>query len=179
MIYFIMGVVIIILVLLVGGFLWFKNNSFISQQPPVPDCEKNGYYKKEEYLQEYTVKQGDSLISIATTQLGDSSRVNELISLNDDKNLYSLEEGWELFLPPSQQTSGRVKKFGGKIYKIDANYVYIQLHPGTELESMGIPKYHFDSIQNWSSFHLNDCVIILLDEAPREGTSTIISISHQ
>lgn len=182
-VYLIMGVVLLLIVA-GGGFFFFlktqlSSPSSLTTQNPVSQCEKNGYYKKEEFLQKYTVKKGDSLLSIATSQLGDFTRVNELTMLNEDKYLSFAEEGWELFLPPPQQTSGRIKKFGGKIYKIDDNYVYIQLHPGTELESIGIPKYHFDSIQNWSSFHLNDCVIILQDEAPREGVSTIISIFHQ
>ena len=182
-VYLIVGVMLL-LVVAGGGFYFFQQTQPslpwpLSTQNPVSQCEKNGYYQKEEFLQKYTVKKGDSLLSIATSQLGDSTRVNELIVLNDDKHLSFAEEGWELFLPPPQQTSGRIKKFGGKIYKIDDNYVYIQLHPGTELESIGIPKYHFDSIQDWSTFHLNDCVIVLQDEAPREGVSTIISISHK
>src|SRR6185437_15394945 len=37
---------------------------------------------KDEFFQKYTAKPGDTLFSIAKSQLGDVSRVNELVNLN-------------------------------------------------------------------------------------------------
>src|SRR5579863_6174783 len=45
-------------------------------------CTKNGPAQKWEYLTPYVVKDGDTLQSIATTQLNDANRVNEIMQIN-------------------------------------------------------------------------------------------------
>jgi hypothetical protein len=63
---------------------------------------------KNEYLTKYIVKSGDSLLSVANSQLKDNSRVGDIVYLNRD--MYPqlsvdkpfLEKGWILYLPPPE-----------------------------------------------------------------------------
>ncbi len=89
-----------------------------------PECTKNNFLPKNQYLPAYQVKQGDTLLSIAKTQLKDASRVNELIQLNSD--IYPslsiekpfLEKGWKLALPPKDTvTNGLVYVVAGRVTK--------------------------------------------------------------
>jgi len=68
-------------------------------------CPSYGSQKAEGETFIYTIKEGDSLLSIAGNQLGDSSRVSEAISLNKDGYPGLIDEprllqaGWKLELP--------------------------------------------------------------------------------
>ena len=86
----------------------FKYGPILQELLPTPDligkCTRYGKAPKDEYLESYVVKQGDTLLSIARNQLSDSSKVYQLINLNNDnypelsiKNSY-IEPGWELYI---------------------------------------------------------------------------------
>lgn len=86
------------------------------------------------YLETYIVKPGDSLLSVTTKQLGDVSRIGEVIALN--KNEYPglsiqntfLEVGWRLYLPPkNRKASGmvRIGQIRGPIVKLGNNELEI------------------------------------------------------
>lgn len=77
------------------------------------------YYRdelKDRYFPTYIVKQGDSLLSIARKQLGDSSKYKLLIWYNNKKYPHLtedlknslLEPRWELVLPPPEAPEDRM-----------------------------------------------------------------------
>src|SRR6185369_6433475 len=86
----------------------------IAPASTLPDkpCSKNGPAQKWEYLISYTVKDGDTLDSVATTQLHDSTRVNEILQLNGT-GPYVV--GSIIYLPPPSITksSGNIKQVSG------------------------------------------------------------------
>lgn len=86
-------------------------------------CIKQGIQPKDDYLPPYTVKSGDSLLSIAKSQLKDGSRVSELIILNSDRypelslSKPFLEQGWKIYLPPQnlEATNGYIFMISGNV----------------------------------------------------------------
>jgi len=96
-------------------------NSPSPQNTSPDECHLSGMQSKKEYLDSYTVKKGDTLLSIAKNELNDNSRVNELIEVN--KEFYPelslekpfLEQGWKLYLPPKEITTN------GLIYVMSGN----------------------------------------------------------
>lgn len=83
-------------------------------------------FLKNDYLVSYTVKPGDTLLSIAKSQLGSAARVNEIIDLNKNKYAVSLqtpfiEQGWILTLPAPfiTHSSGYIIRESGELFEID------------------------------------------------------------
>ncbi len=102
-------IVIILVLILVGGILilyknnklqsYFGTNNISVAQPSKVQCKDYGWNNGEDVLPNYTVKKGDTLLSISKKILGDPSRVQELINLNKGKYPISLkdsfiEQGW-------------------------------------------------------------------------------------
>jgi LysM repeat protein len=127
----------------------------------------------EDFLSTYTVQSGDSLLTIARDQLGDVSRVNELISLNKDRypslsidNPF-IEIGWKLYLPPdyTKQTSGRLSRVGGWISNIVSNdplIFEVNNNLGSHFATITISD---DTIvPNSFSSAIGECVYVIQDE---------------
>jgi len=73
------------------------------------DCVQHSYSDYiGSFFQEYTVKKGDTLLSISKEKLQDPVKVTDIITLNREKypslsynnQLQILEPGWKLILPP-------------------------------------------------------------------------------
>ena len=83
-----------------------SNESNLAVEKEKVRCSFYGSLDQDFYLTKYTVRKGDTLLSIAKNELGDSSRVDELIGLN--KTWYPnlsiqnpfIKAGWELRIPP-------------------------------------------------------------------------------
>lgn len=90
-------------------------------------CKLVGNLSKDKVLEEYTVQEGDTLLSIATDKLGDSTKVEDIIAFNKDKypnlsmdNPY-LVAGWKIYIPPKNAAKS-VDDFSvaaGKVIKTD------------------------------------------------------------
>lgn len=128
----------------------------------------------EKYLNEYIVKNGDTLLSIAKNQLGDSSRVNEIITLNKEKYpTLSLENsfieiGWKFLLPPKSYgvTNGLIFIVHGTLY-YGMPYWGISLNPTSVKDSyVDISEIQPDDVQKFSNLGLSsgDCVTIVYQE---------------
>ena len=74
------------------------------------DCVQHSYYDYiGSFFQEYTVKKGDTLLSISKEKLQDPVKATDIITLNKEKypslsynnQLQILEPGWKLILPPA------------------------------------------------------------------------------
>jgi hypothetical protein len=126
-------------------------------------CLKNGPAQKWEYLVPYVVKDGDTLQSIATTQLNDANRVNEIIQLNG-QGPYVV--GSTLYLPPSSITksSGNIKEIYGMLISKDSSYWHISYSSDPKGLGVVIPSFWFDGLANESSFNTGDCITVLFDD---------------
>lgn len=62
-------------------------------------CQLYGDQPIDEYFHEYTVKKGDSLLTIAASELGNSERVYELSAYAHQPLYYTLEVGTKMRLP--------------------------------------------------------------------------------
>ncbi len=137
-----------------------------SEQPVAIDskvCGKTGLAQKWEYLTPYTVKQSESLQSIATDQLKDSSRVNELLQLN---GVGPLVVGSTIYLPPSNITksSGNIRLINGKLVEKNDSSWHISFTSDKSGQGLLIPAYLFQTVSNASSFTIGSCISVLLDD---------------
>lgn len=78
----------------------------------------------EDFLQTYTVKPGDTLSDILTRMYGDTSRLDEFLTLNNLTNISSqsaLEAGSKVALPPKEvtNTTGKIFAARGQLRRID------------------------------------------------------------
>lgn len=136
-------------------------------------CIKNGPAQKWEYLTPYVVKDGDTLQSIATAQLNDANRVNEIIQLNG-QGPYVV--GSTLYLPPSTITksSGNIKQVYGMLVSKDSSYWHISYSSDPKGLGIVIPSFWFNSISNASTFNSGDCISVLFDDG-----NTVFSVALQ
>jgi len=136
-------------------------------------CTQNGPAQKWEYLVPYVVKEGDTLQSIATTQLNNGNRVNEILQLNG-QGPYVV--GSTIYLPPSSitQSSGNIKEVYGMLVKKDSSYW--QLSYSSDPKGLGIliPSFWFDGVSNSDSFTIGDCIKVLFDDGNK-----VFSVAQQ
>ena len=126
------------------------------------------------YLDTYIVQKGDTLLSIARTQSGSTSRVNELIQLNQGKHSGLsmtnpfIEVGWELYLPPKFQKSSTGKLFGIQGRIIDQNESVFQIGTSSSMPvgSAGLLAFKRDTTKYFGKdkFEIGDCVTIVFDD---------------
>ena len=142
------------------------------------ECKQYKYFDKPDLYETYTVKPGDSLLSISNRKYGSPNRIGDIIELNKDNyptlnNSTFLEVGWKLYIPSINQsiTLGGVS---GNITKITKDYFGVQ-----DGKSYGatfniyysrVPKY-----KDNFTYKIGDCVTVIY-----EGSSQIpLSIELQ
>jgi hypothetical protein len=126
-------------------------------------CAKNGPAQKWEYLTPYVVKDGDTIQSIATTQMNDANRVNEILQING-QGPYVV--GSTIYLPPSSitQSSGNIKEVYGMLIAKDSSYWHLSYSSDPKGLGILLPSFWFNSISNSNSFSSGDCLKILFDD---------------
>jgi hypothetical protein len=126
-------------------------------------CDRYGYAQKWEYLTSYTIQPNDTLQSIATAQLHDPSRVNEIVQLNG-AGPYVV--GTTLYLPPPSITksSGNLKEVYGLLIDKNASFWHISFSSDSSGLGILIPSYWFNDIANSNSFIVGDCIKVLFDD---------------
>lgn len=185
-------VLIIVVVAIIGIYIVVKNQkkaspfipTGITQQKYEKKCQLYGFNDKKNFLPEYTVKAGDTLLSIANKELGSVSRVNEIIELNKDRypslsieNPF-IEQNWTLFLPPPYLTStnGKLLEFDGELSEIrnDGNWVIKDLDSTVTLR----PDKNVKMIGK-TSFEVGDCVRVLYQPGAQIPDLTVFSVTSQ
>jgi|WetSurMetagenome_2_1015567.scaffolds.fasta_scaffold00353_4 hypothetical protein len=109
-------------------------------------CSKYGIDKNKNNLYDsYTVKKGDTLLSVAENQLHDVSRAGDIASINQDaypglsiKNPF-IEVGYKLYLPPSFLK--KVTFYGDK-----PNLLYSENGEITEILQNGMWRINLDNL---------------------------------
>jgi LysM repeat protein len=126
-------------------------------------CSKNGPAQKWEYLVPYVVKDGDTLQSIATTQLNDASRVNEILQING-QGPYVV--GSTLYLPPASITksSGNLKEVSGMLVEKNSSFWHISYSSDPKGLGVLIPAFWFDGVSDSDSFAVGSCIKVLFDD---------------
>lgn len=122
-----------ILMIVLLGVVYVITSEKTSQIGFVNKCNLPLHSDTKYPYEEYVVESGDTLISISQNKLGDKSRVQELITLNNDNfpTLKSkpeyLEKGWKLLLPPRDivLTKNDLAKLSGYLHEINEDYLVI------------------------------------------------------
>jgi hypothetical protein len=159
---------------------WQVPSPKIEQYKLRKNCPKYGFSPEEDFLRAYRVKQGDTLLSIARSQLDDSSRYNEILILNSWRFPHLcleypfLEVGWTLYLPPMsiRGLEGRLSKINGELAEIDENGRWRIIQPGGMGYFLPTDRTRMpDGVQ----FKVGDCVSVLYE--PERGI--VYSVSRQ
>jgi LysM repeat protein len=135
-------------------------------------CARSGFAQKWEYLTAYTIKAGDTIQSIASDQLNDASRVNEILQIN---GVGPLVIGSTLYLPPPMITksSGNIKEVYGKLVDKAASYWHISFSANSSGLGVLIPSYWFVGMANIDSYQVGDCLKVLYDDGDKVYTISL------
>lgn len=130
------------------------------------NCPKSGSSTKDEFLNMYIVKKGDTLLSISKNELGDPSRVNEIINLNSDRYQLSIKDnfievGWKLYLPTKDMlpSSGKLGQYSGAVKEVNGGTLTIESPKG--VGDFDLDNYNGNA--KYSSLKTGDCVTLILD----------------
>lgn len=149
-------------------------------------CPLYGEQPSDKYYTKYIVKSGDSLISIARDQLGDSSRVYELISYNKDKypllnsDRSLIEEGWIFSFPNKDlgPIKGRVVVSAGMfIDKLGQQVQVTYNEKGTSIG--GFPLTSATQIIGKQNLEFGDCILVVSDYTETSYSIRIVRIEYQ
>lgn len=174
----------LLVLIIISGFFYFlglnQNNSGVAKKLN-REC-MYGFLSKNEFLQTYTVKKGDTLISVAENQMGNSGRVDELIELNKEKYPHLsitngfLEIGFPLYLPPRgiNSSSGDLVAINGKLVTQDANNWTVAVEKNNGMLTYNI---YPSEITNFDSkikddYEPGDCLTAILDS--KQGNKAYI-----
>lgn len=126
-------------------------------------CARSGPSQKKDYLVSYILKAGDSFQSIAEKELGDATRVSEITTLNEDQK--NLTVGSTIYLPPKEiaSSSGHIYEVSGKIVKEDNASWQLTYGGGEKGPGLLIPAFYLKDIPDLNSYHVGDCITVLLD----------------
>jgi LysM repeat protein len=132
-------------------------------------CSRYGYAQKWEFLTSYTIQSGDTLQSIAATQLHDPSRVNEIVQLNGTGPFVV---GSTLYLPPPSipKSSGNLEEVYGLISGKDSSYWHISFSNDSSGLGILIPSFWFNNVTGSDSYGIGDCVKVLFDNGNKVFT---------
>jgi len=148
-------------------------------------CNSYGRVPDAFYLNSYTVKPGDTLLSISENELGQSSRIDELIQLN--KQNYptlsfenpTIETGWVFKIPPKffPKSTGYIVGTSGRITEINDKSITINMRGDQKVEEISY-KVSGTRYLSRTDFNADDCVYIIKDASNRVGTG-ILAVSPQ
>lgn len=133
-----------------------------AQVPNTPACGQSGYAQKWEFLDPYVVKDKDTVQAIAESELGDTTRSNEIMQING----LPLVSGSTIYLPPSivTKSNGYLKQVHGKLIEKNASMWHLSFNSDEKGLGILIPTYWFEKIRDKDTYRLGDCLTILLDD---------------
>ncbi len=126
-------------------------------------CKKAGFAQKWEYLTPYIIKENDSFQSIATRELQDATRVNEITQLN---GIGQLVVGSTVYLPPPSvsKSSGNLKQVYGKLSDKNSVSWHINFSVDPNGQGLLIPSFWFEGLANSNTFKIGDCVKVFFED---------------
>ena len=135
-------------------------------------CSRYGESKQNKFLVSYKVKSGDTLLSIVKNQVGNPSRVNEVIQLNKGNfpelsiNKPFLEKDWVLYLPPKYiaSSNGLLSEWNVEITRIDIqSKEWFLRSPGKFSAKIINNDTKFLSNKSYPEYKVGDCIKILVE----------------
>lgn len=159
-------------------------NSNKSQETNWPNCPKQDLQSNTGFLETYTVKSGDSLLSIAKNELNNSSRVNEIVVLNKETYPHLstekpfIEIGWKLFLPPKNQiTNGSIYTGAGNLSFGDYNGKKLW---GVSYENGGLGSFTMPELDEFGGqYNLKEGDCIFVTYQGGDGVHKVLKITPQ
>ena len=148
-------------------------------------CPHYGLLDKNTFLNKHTVRNGDTLLLIAKNELGDSSRIDELIELNKASypNL-SIQNpfiavGQELMIPPKffPISSGILQGVSGEVLENRDKSILINLRSDKRVELIGYKTPNTTYIGQ-NQFEPGDCAFLVIDNSGR-AEAGILAVSPQ
>ena len=164
------SILLLIIGLLIGGIIGYAVTQLKTDSTSDNiDSEKSDFcqkydLEKEDYLEKYTVKKGDTITSIATKELGDSNKGNQIVLLNSE-SLYiniQLEEGQNIFIPKDEYSDSK-----GLIYPVVGKVLLVKgslLGVGTTAGSESYRTVEFEHPDKLAAIKKGDCVEVILDK---------------
>lgn len=161
------GTIILVSTILLLTLLLTSNKNNLTEQNYISKCD-SGFLPKDKFLSSYEVESGDSLLSIANNELGNTNRINELINLNRDQHPNIslsnnfLEIGYKLYIPPKKiaNSSGDLFAIKGEIGSIKSDQWGIERRSGFFFvyinENTQFPN-------NKNLYEVGDCVKVIGD----------------
>jgi hypothetical protein len=179
-------VLLLVIAAILSSSLFFYNKHidfFHTTNISIPSCKYNNRVSTDLFLNKYEVKQEDTLLSIAQNQLGDSSRIDEIINTNKTKypevtnNIVKV--GWILSLPPAfyPKTSGYLEVNAGPVLKVNNDWISINVVPGKSVPEINYFTENTLFLMK-TPLQEGDCVLIVNDALNRAGTG-IVAITKQ
>ncbi|MBI4833741.1 MAG: LysM peptidoglycan-binding domain-containing protein [Planctomycetes bacterium] len=144
-------IVALVVIMVVGLVLWqtdyFKKPEPPPPQEPVVTMPAKPIEQPKPQGESYTVKQGDTLWSIAKEKYGTGAKWELIMEANKDKitNKDSLTVGWVLFIP---------KDTGGTVQPAPSSVIYHTVVQGDTLEKIAL-KYYNDASKSEMIFQAN------------------------
>lgn len=133
LLYFLISIILVAIGIYIGK-ATKKMTTVKLNDPSSYSCPSFKTYRKDEFLEHYKVKRGDTLLSLSASIYNDSSRVSELVAYNKDKypelslNNPFIEVGWDLVLPPKNivvtndlSNIAIINKTNGAVMEIEDN----------------------------------------------------------
>lgn len=157
-------------------------------------CSRFGEIPRDEFADIYIVKPGDSLLSIARNQLGDFSRANEIINMNDSDPVNpniskwkSLSSGTKIYLPPKNvsKSSGMIFAWKGQVKFYKNNRLVLKFSPtegGSPEIGFTIDVTKDTKFLGDQTLHVGDCVFVIVDNLGIDtpsGSNKALVITHQ
>lgn len=145
------------------------------------ECSYYREFSTDEYYNIYTVKKGDTLLSIAQDQLGSTDRVLDIITQNKEKfpmlsldNSF-LEIGWTLKIlkPEYGPYDGIIRKSAGRISNYSNGKLEISKKTKTYTSSGSFYPNKAFQLKDLKGFKVGDCVIVTY-----AGLGELISVEH-
>ena len=137
---------------------------------------------KDKFLNVYTTVQGDTLLSISKKQLGDVSRVNELLNLN--KSQYPtltqssiIPAGSKLYVTPKDfpENTGDLWIAEGPVIESDLGHfvLMISTNPndgGEDIDTNSTTKY----MNGITSIKRGDCISVVIDYMGNDSHNALV-----
>ena len=119
---------------------------------------------KEEYLRVYVTKEGDTLESVASSELGNTNKADQIKQLNSNSNLSSgqLKVGQSIYLPREGDidSKGLLLPVVGKILNINGATIGVSTTAG----SLSTRTISFSNPDDLQEISVGDCVVVILDK---------------
>jgi len=159
-----------------------KEEQKTADYKPHGNCRKYGKSDEKDFLPQYEVKRGDALLAVVKNEVGDVTRLDEVINLNKDRYPIEmlkegfLEVGWVLNLPPEfvESSNGTITEMNGEFAGIAENGRWV-VRGGDAFYWGGFLPDSQTLFPKGKDFQVGDCIKYIIEGQ----TIRVFSVSPQ